>query len=101
MPLRGDLASFSLAEIFQSLSLNQSSGTLMVSDGENRSHLFFSGGQIIPLTQVPLQVSGLDRFLVKNSILTTETLEEIRSEPSEESNLVEELVRRNIAREDD
>jgi|GEM_PF-6008397 len=101
MPLKGDLASFSLAEIFQSLSLNQSSGTLMVSDGENRSHLYFSNGQIIPLTPNPLQVPGLGPELVKQEIVSKDVLSEAISEAGSEASVAENLVRRGDVKEED
>ncbi|MHC5036383.1 MAG: DUF4388 domain-containing protein [Planctomycetota bacterium] len=101
MPLKGDLASFSLAEIFQSLSLNQSNGTLMVSDGENRSHLLFSSGQIVPLTEIPLHVAGIEQFLLKQGIIEPEILESLEEDSGPRTGLMELLVQEGIAKEDD
>ncbi|MHC5081915.1 MAG: DUF4388 domain-containing protein, partial [Planctomycetota bacterium] len=99
MPLKGELAGFSLPEIFQSLSLNQSNGTLMVSDGVNRTHLLFQSGKVIPLTDIPLEVPGLDQSLVKQKIVDPEILEEIAWD--REQGIVDAILRRGIASEGD
>ncbi|MHC4780062.1 MAG: DUF4388 domain-containing protein, partial [Planctomycetota bacterium] len=99
MPLKGDIASFSLPEIIQSLSLSQITGTLTVSDGEARSHLYFRNGNIIPLTDYPLETPGLDRALVRRKKVDPETLEDIAWD--RDQGIVAALVRRGLAEEAD
>ncbi|MHC5019221.1 MAG: DUF4388 domain-containing protein [Planctomycetota bacterium] len=76
MPLRGDLASFGLAEIFQFLSVNMSSGTLTVSDGENRRTLLFRDGVLTPADEAQSYVPRLGDFLLKRAVITQEQLEQ-------------------------
>ena len=70
MPLRGDLASFSLVEIFQFLAVNQSSGTLTVSDGENRRTLVFHRGALRPVGAAQSYVPRLGDLLVRRGVIS-------------------------------
>lgn len=83
MPLRGDLASFGLAEIFQFLSVNQSSGTLTVSDGENRRTLMFRSGVLTPADEAQSYVPRLGDFLMKRGVITGAQLEQALATQSE------------------
>ena len=46
MSLKGNLEVLNLSDIFQSLSLNQHTGTLVVRDGKREKQIYFSGGEI-------------------------------------------------------
>ncbi|MHC4599705.1 MAG: DUF4388 domain-containing protein, partial [Planctomycetota bacterium] len=62
-------------------------------------HLYFRDGQVIPLTDIPLEAPGLDQLLVKQKILDPEILEEIAWD--RENGIVDAIVRRGIAPEKD
>ncbi len=100
MPLRGDLASFSLAEIFQSLSMNQSSGTLMVSDGENRRLLVFRNGILSLVGHGRAYVPKLGEFLLRKNVIGEEALAKALALQKEGGGLLGEvLVREGIVTE--
>lgn len=76
MALKGDLASFSLTEIFQSIRVNQRSGTLEVSDGEQTRAVYFAEGTIAAPEE--LQDPGkLGEILVRKKKITEGDLAEV------------------------
>ncbi|GMV79181.1 MAG: hypothetical protein AMXMBFR7_03650 [Planctomycetota bacterium] len=77
MGFQGSVESFSLADVFQNLAMNQQTGTLRIvaPDGKER-HIFFDAGQVKNLsrgTQIPLV---LGEMLVGRSISSPEQVEE-------------------------
>ncbi len=102
MPLKGDVASFSLPEIFNSLSLNQSTGTLMVSDGETCHHLYFQRGGIIPISDARNHILGIGEHLKRNKLISGSDLEKAQQmQASSRRKMIDVLVQEGIISEDD
>ncbi len=70
MALKGDLTTFSLADIFQTLALSQKEGTLFVVNGERRKTIYF-GRRGLRLLQVGgRNTSLLGDLLVRSGVIT-------------------------------
>ena len=78
MSLKGSLESFSLGEIFQSLSINQHTGTLVVEDGEVRKLIYFTNGHIIHLSTGKRDEFRLGDMLVWSRSISPEQLDEAK-----------------------
>ncbi len=79
MAIRGSLSEFSVAEILQLLALQQKSGVLALTDGEERTQvLFFEHGRV--MAAADRRQDGRHTFLaylMKNSLLAQDQLESV------------------------
>lgn len=75
MSIKGNLESFSLGEIFQSLSMNQHTGTLVVRDGESEKKIYFARGEISLLATGERETTKLGDYLIKNHFTTPENIQ--------------------------
>jgi outer membrane protein assembly factor BamB/predicted negative regulator of RcsB-dependent stress response len=102
MALRGNLESFSLPEIFQSLAVNQHTGTLRVTDGESEKLIYFSGGEINLLATGKNTTTKIGDFLIKTGKATPQQIQECLTEQDRTGKLLGEvLVGRQVITEDD
>jgi outer membrane protein assembly factor BamB/tetratricopeptide (TPR) repeat protein len=75
MSIKGNLESFSLGEIFQSLSMNQHTGTLRVWDGQSEKKIYFSRGEVCLISTGARETAKLGDYLVKNKIVTADAIQ--------------------------
>ncbi|TET34976.1 MAG: DUF4388 domain-containing protein [Planctomycetota bacterium] len=102
MALRGNLESFSLPEIFQSLAVNQHTGTLRVTDGESEKLIYFSGGEINLLATGKNTTTKIGDFLIKTGKATPQQIRECLDEQDRTGKLLGELlVGRQVITEND
>ncbi|MBI4602988.1 MAG: PQQ-binding-like beta-propeller repeat protein [Planctomycetes bacterium] len=93
--LQGDLAIFSLGEIFQSLAINNHTGTLKIhSPGQQEKSIYFLRGEITyfsgdsPSARVP----RLGEILVRMQLVTSADLDEALAEQRESRKLLGQLL---------
>ncbi|RME75900.1 MAG: DUF4388 domain-containing protein [Planctomycetota bacterium] len=105
MTLKGSLEVLNLSDIFQSLSMNQHTGTLRVSDGRRERMVYFSDGEITLLsTDKKLRIGDL---LVREGKISQDDLEyalekqRASAEAGEERRLGEILVEEGFVSEAD
>jgi hypothetical protein len=103
MGLEGTLATFSVIDIFQVLSLQRKTGTLTVEGSDDTIRISFLGGEVVSADS---RSNGLDRrvgnLLVRSGRLTSEDLQRAR-EAREKARqpLSVLLVRQNLVSSDD
>ncbi|HVR76236.1 MAG TPA: DUF4388 domain-containing protein [Planctomycetota bacterium] len=93
--LKGDLAIFSLGEIFQSLAISHHSGTLKITAGDKTVKLVsFSRGEITHYADDPPATRGLriGEILVRMGILTQEQIEDALKEQAETQEILGEIL---------
>ncbi len=76
MTLKGDLDSISLADVFQTLSMTQQEGTLIVQNPDQRKRIFFHGKGVSLVTTGEKKMGKLGDLLVGLGKITPEQLEE-------------------------
>jgi outer membrane protein assembly factor BamB/Tfp pilus assembly protein PilF len=102
MSIKGNLESFSLGEIFQSLSMNQHTGTLRVSDGSSEKRIYFSRGEVHLLSTGGGETTKLGDYLIKDSITTPEQIQAALKDQQESGKLLGEiLIEQNIITHDE
>ena len=70
MGLKGDLSSFSLAEVFQLISTSQKEGTLIVDDGESRKVIYFNPAGVKLLSSGTRKGLPLGELLIRAGLIT-------------------------------
>ncbi|MHC4660342.1 MAG: DUF4388 domain-containing protein [Planctomycetota bacterium] len=102
MALRGNLESFSLPEIFQSLSVNQHTGTLRVNDGESEKLIYFSGGEINLMASGKRETTKIGDFLIKTGRATPQQVQECLKDQERSGKMLGQLlVERGVIGEED
>jgi DNA-binding SARP family transcriptional activator len=76
MTLKGDLDSISLADVFQTLSMTQQEGTLLVQCPDQRKHIFFSPKGVSLVTTAEKKLGRLGDLLVGLGKICQSDLEE-------------------------
>jgi outer membrane protein assembly factor BamB/tetratricopeptide (TPR) repeat protein len=101
--LKGELASFSLPEIFQSLAINNHTGTLKIWWGKQPPKLlYFDRGEIRLFSDGSAEVPKLGSVLVRNGVLTSQDLADALGEQERTKEILGEvLVRLNLATSQD
>jgi len=101
--LRGDLSSFSLGEIFQSLAINNHTGTLkIVSANRTEKLIFFSQGEISLFSHGSAEGLRIGEVLVRNGALTNDDLRKALAEQKKTKELLGRLLMRSgLIDEDD
>ena len=78
MGFQGQLSSVNLTDIFQTLSMNRQSGTLVVTAAAGKSHVYFNNGLISSCTSVPVSDRPfLLHVLINRNLLTEEKADTI------------------------
>ncbi|MAG94384.1 MAG: hypothetical protein CMJ48_11630 [Planctomycetaceae bacterium] len=91
--LKGDLSSFSLGEIFQSLAINNHTGTLKISSRTQPEKLiFFSQGEISLFSHGSGEGLRIGEVLVRQGALTTAQLKETLNEQKKRKTLLGRLL---------
>ncbi len=81
--LKGDLSSFSLGEIFQSLAINNHTGTLSISArARGERHVYFVDGAIRCVSRGKAVELGIGEVFVRMGRITVEDLDEARATQS-------------------
>lgn len=101
--LKGDLSSFSLGEIFQSLSINNHTGTLKInSPSQVERYIFFDHGEIRRLSTGTPEELRIGEILVQLGHMTVEDLDKARERTSQtRKSLALELHKRGLVTKDD
>lgn len=76
MGFQGSVESFSLADVFQNLAMNQQTGTLRLWVSESTRHIFFEEGQVKFLSHGHKKPLLLGEILLGRSIVTEEQVQE-------------------------
>ncbi|MEK7448524.1 MAG: DUF4388 domain-containing protein, partial [Planctomycetota bacterium] len=76
MGLKGDLTTFSLAEVFQMIATARKEGTLVVEDGESRKVIYFSNAGVKLLSSGTRKYLPLGELLIKAGLLTSVQLKD-------------------------
>jgi tetratricopeptide (TPR) repeat protein len=74
MSFQGDIASFSLGDVFQNLATNQKTGTLKVQSGNTERYVLFRDGKAVSYSDD--QGFSIAGWLVEKEIISQEQLEE-------------------------
>ncbi|MHC4884987.1 MAG: DUF4388 domain-containing protein [Planctomycetota bacterium] len=102
MGFSGDLTTFQLADIFQSLTNNQQTGTLHIHDDKTDQYIFFSHGMVRSVSSGKRRGIPLGQLLLTRGIVTQEQLDHaLRQEQASEFRLGEVLVREGFCTEED
>ncbi|MHC4779500.1 MAG: DUF4388 domain-containing protein, partial [Planctomycetota bacterium] len=102
MTLKGDLDSISLADVFQTLSMTQQEGTLLVQDGESRKAIYFGQAGVSLVTSGAKKGGKLGDMLVGLGKITPEQLEEALSiHKDADIRLGEALIRLGVVTDKD
>lgn len=103
--LRGDLALFSLGEVFQSLAVNTHSGTLKICSPEGKERLIcFQRGEIVYYSDDARinRVPQIGEILVRMQFITQAQLEEaLQDQRTRKGLLGKILIKKGMASEDD
>lgn len=92
MGFQGDLDSFGLAAIFQTLTANKQSGTLHVFDDTTDRYLVFTQGSIRTVSSGQRQQASLGEILVARGVITHEDLASALTRQSESSELLGNIL---------
>ena len=101
--LRGDLSSFSLGEIFQSLAINNHTGTLRISSRTQPEKLiFFSHGEISLFSHGSGEGLRIGEVLVRQGTITVAQLEDALAQQKKERELLGRILLKagNVTEED-
>src|SRR5262245_17500751 len=91
--LKGDLSSFSLGEIFQSLAINNHTGTLKISSPNGPDKLiYFDNGEITLFSNGSTGLPRLGEVLIRKGKLTQEDLDEALAEQSRTKVILGEIL---------
>ena len=91
--LKGDLSSFSLGEILQSLTINNHTGTLRIADSDGAERLiFFSQGEISLFSNGPTRNLRIGEVLVRLGVITSEDLDEALRQQREVKKLLGQIL---------
>src|SRR2546422_768074 len=91
--LKGDLASFSLGEIFQSLAINNHTGTLKISSQSDPDKLiYFDNGEITLFSTGSADLPRLGEVLIRLGKITQEDLDEALAEQGESKAILGEIL---------
>ncbi|MFW5857670.1 MAG: DUF4388 domain-containing protein [Planctomycetota bacterium] len=104
MGFSGDLDSVSLADVFQTLTQNQQTGTLRVADEETEKYIFFSQGAIRSVSSGRRRNAPLGELLLARNKITSEQLRAALDEQEgrqDDALLGETLVRQGACRQED
>lgn len=101
--LKGELRTFSLGEVFQSLAINNHTGTLKITaPGKLQKLIYFEKGTITLFSSGGAGPARIGDVLVREGKLTPEKLEEALAEQKETKELLGEiLLRRGLVTEKD
>jgi outer membrane protein assembly factor BamB/tetratricopeptide (TPR) repeat protein len=101
--LKGDLSSFSLGEIFQSLAINNHTGTLKISSKNNPDKLiYFDNGEITLFSTGSADLPRMGEVLIRLGKISQEGLDEALAEQSQTKAILGEvLLQRGFVSEDD
>ncbi len=100
MTLKGNLEVLNLSDIFQSLSLNQHTGTLRVTDGKREKLVHFAQGEITLLASE--KKVKLGEMLVASGKISSEDLEyALQQQKKSKKKLGEILIEEGFVSEDD
>ncbi len=92
MGLKGDLTTFSLGDIFQTLTLSQKEGTLFVTNGDRRKTIHFSRGGLRLLQFGARSTPRLGDLLVQSGAITSSHLESALQHQRETKKLLGESL---------
>ncbi len=92
MTLKGDLHEMNLADLFQSLGMNQQAGTLTVYSEDKRTNVYFSNEGIRLLTSDRQKYPRLGEILVRRHIVTPSHLQEALEKQKESGALLGEIL---------
>src|SRR6266850_5978177 len=91
--LKGDLSSFSLGEIFQSLAINNHTGTLKISSPQNQDKLiYFDNGEITLFSCGSPNLPRLGDVLLRKGSITREQLDEALVEQNQTKAILGEIL---------
>lgn len=102
MPIKGDLSSVQLADVFQMLSMSQREGTLVVKDAHTERRIYFSPQGVALLTSGERRAVKLGEVLLKAGKVTRDQLDQGLAEQQETGKRVGEiLIAKNIVTQAD
>lgn len=88
MAFTGDLNSFSLADVFQTLANNQQTGVLRVYDEKTEKHIFFSEGSVRTVSTGNSRCAKIGQILIARGKIGQEQLDKALAAQKEEKNLL-------------
>lgn len=92
MPLKGDLSTIGLAEVFQMLSLSQKEGTLIVQNEESKRCIYFSRQGISLLSSGQRRGVRLGDILLKHGKINAKQLDEALAVQKQGKSLIGEIL---------